>query len=255
MTSLRIPAIVLAGGKTSPEFAEAAAVPATPGSRALAPIGGRPMVGYVLSALQQAETIDRVLLVAPSGFPEQPEADELVAADGDLPDNIRKGIERCGAPFVLIITADLPFLTAAGVDDYVRSSLALDVDCAYSVLTEEVCSRAFPEMKRTYLRSDRGRVTGGNAVVQRISTFDRQAELLREAYRRRKSPLFLARMIGLRNVVKFLMGKLSLEDIQEAASRLMGVRCVLLPTPHAGLGTDVDRPEDIVLARRLLQSS
>jgi 2-phospho-L-lactate guanylyltransferase (CobY/MobA/RfbA family) len=213
------------------------------------------MVAYVLSALQEAETIDRVLLVAPGSFPPQPEADELVPADGDLPDNIRKGIERCGAaPFVLIITADLPFLTAAGVDDYVRSSLALDVDCAYSVLTEEVCSGAFPEMKRTYLRSNCGRVTGGNAVVQRISTFDRQAELLREAYRRRKSPLFLARMIGVRNVVKFLFGQLSLQDIEKAASRLMGVRCVLLPTPHAGLGTDVDRPEDILLARRLLQS-
>ena len=85
-----VPALVLAGGKTSPEFAAAAGVP----ERALAEVGGLPMVHHVLRALREARTIDRVLLVAPPGFPDQPEADARVEADGDLPANIRRQLTR-----------------------------------------------------------------------------------------------------------------------------------------------------------------
>ena len=49
-TAPRLPAIVLAGGKTRPEFAAEAGVE----RRALAAIHGRTMVSYVLRALRQA---------------------------------------------------------------------------------------------------------------------------------------------------------------------------------------------------------
>lgn len=249
------PALVMAGGSASAEFAVAAGLPSN-SSRALADICGKPMVEYVLEALRDAESISRTILVAPSSFPTLPSADVQIPADGDLPDNIRKGMDLCGdSEFVLIVTADIPFLTPSAVDDYVAVSVATRADCCYAAIPKESCVRSFPEMKRTYLRAVGGSLTGGNVVFQRIATYDRQSELLREAYRRRKSPAFLARLIGLGNLVKFAFDRLTVGDIERAASRLMEVRTRLIVTPHAELGTDVDRPEDLALARKFLTRS
>jgi molybdopterin-guanine dinucleotide biosynthesis protein A len=250
----RVPALVLAGGKTAPEFAAAAGVPETPGSRALAEINGLPMVGYVLRALQEASIIDRVLLVAPPGFPDHPEADERIVADRDLPGNILAGLERCQeAEFVLIVTADVPFLTPEAVDDFVRTALERNSDCCYAGIPKEACDQRFPGMRRTYLHTQTGSFTGGNVVLQRVSAFARQADMVREAYLRRKSPAFLARLIGWKNLVKFFLRRLTAKDIEESASRLLGTRCSLILTPWAELGTDIDKPDDLLLARQLLK--
>ena len=45
---------------------------------------------------------------------------------------------------------------------------------------------------------------------------------------------------------------LTLEDVERGATRLLGVRCQLLVVPHPELGTDIDKPEDLRLARELL---
>lgn len=249
-----IPALVMAGGMAGPDFSAASGLPDAPGSRALAPIDGRPMVRYVLRALQAAETVGKVLVVAPPGFPEQPEADAHVSADEGLAENIRAGIQAAGdAPFVLIVTADIPFLTPQAVDDYVRQALAADADLCYAAIDRAACERQFPGMPRTYLRIGQNRFTGGNVAFQRVSAYERQMSVLQDAYKRRKSPLFLARLIGLGNVVRFLAGKLTFSDIEAASSRLMGVQCRLLTSSYAEIGTDVDRPTDLVMARERLK--
>lgn len=246
----RLPAIVLAGGKTRPEFAAEAGVE----RRALAEIHGQTMVSYVLRALRQATTIGEILLAAPSDFPLQPEADRHVPVDGGLEENITTALTHCaGAEFVVLVTADIPFLRPDSIDDYVRACLATGADLCYSAITQEACQKEFPGMKRTYLHAPTGSVTGGNVVVQRVSTYQRQAETLREAYAARKNPVFLAKLIGLGNVLKLLTKRLTLGDIEQATGRLMGVKVRLVVTPHADLGTDVDRPEDLRLARERLR--
>lgn len=253
-TPARVHALVFAGGKTGPAFAAAAGVVDAPGGRSLADINGQPMVEYVLQALQQAESVDRVILVAPSGFPDQPNADELLYADADLVGNIAVGLARCtGAAHVLLVTADIPFLTPEAIDDYVRVCLEANVDVCYAAIPAEECEKRFPGMRRTYLRTRAGVFTGGNVVLQRTAVFDRQAAMLRVARARRKSPAFLAKMIGWGNLLKLLTRRLELEDIAEAASRLIGVRCKLVVTPWAELGSDVDKPDDLVLARSILK--
>src|SRR5262249_35744616 len=162
--------------------AAAAGVPDQPGGRFLAEFGGVAMVRYVLRALQAAELVGKVILVAPTGFPEQPEADCFVPADGGLEENIRTGLrERGDAPFFLIITADIPFATPESIDDYIRRSAAADVDCCYAAIPRAACDRQFPGMRRTFVRLSNAEYTGGNIVYQRAAAYERQAALLREA--------------------------------------------------------------------------
>jgi molybdopterin-guanine dinucleotide biosynthesis protein A len=246
----RVPAIVLAGGKTSPELAAEGGVPPTRGSRSLAEINGIPMIRYVLSALEHAETISRVILSAPAGFPTQAGVDLQLAGDGELSDNLAAAAAECADDeHVLIVSADIPYATGAGIDDYVRRCLREGIDCCYSAVSREACEKRFPGMRRTYIHTPKGSFTGGNVVFQRVETLDRQLETLRRAYQSRKNPLFLARLIGPGNVLKYALRTLTLEDIGRAASRVMGVRCRLIVTSYAELGTDIDRAEDLRLAR------
>jgi molybdopterin-guanine dinucleotide biosynthesis protein A len=249
----RIPAVVLAGGSTSPAFAEEAGLGPGTGGRALADINGLPMVRYVLRALKEAETVRTVILVAPGGFPPQPEADVQLTGDGGIVDNIETGLAACeGAEHAILITADIPFIKGSSVDDYVRDCLALRTESCYCAVPESACQAQFPGMKRTYLPTPNGRYTGGNVVVQNVAAFVKVAAMLREAYPRRKNPAFLTRLIGVGNVLKLLTRRIQLSDVEQGVSRATGARCRLVVTEHADLGSDVDRPEDLRLARKLL---
>ena len=250
-----MPAIVLAGGATSAEFAAEAGLEPLPGSRGLAEIDGLPMVGYVLRALRQAESVGEILVVAPPGFPTQPGVDAQLVGGASLVDNIEAGLARCGgASHALLSTADIPFITPAAVDDYVRACLARKADLCYCAVPKAACDRRFPGMKRTYLPTPSGKFTGGNMVVTRVAAFSRAAALVREAYPRRKNPAYLVQLIGPANLLKLLLQRICLKDIEASASRRMGIECRLVVTDHAELGTDVDRPEDLRLARQLLSA-
>jgi 2-phospho-L-lactate guanylyltransferase (CobY/MobA/RfbA family) len=197
--------------------------------------------------------VGRTLVVGPPAVGEAGSGYELVAADGDLADNLERAAAACtGETFVLIVSADIPFVTPEAIDDYVRRCLALDVDCAYAAVPLDACLERFPAMRRTTLRTPAGSFTGGNVVLQRLSTLKKQLDLLRKARRSRKSPLFLARLIGVGNLLRFGARRLTLEHIEEAASRRMGVRCRLVRTPYAELGADVDRAEELRVALEML---
>jgi molybdopterin-guanine dinucleotide biosynthesis protein A len=248
--SARIPAIVLAGGRASRAFAEAAGTDC----RALADIGGWPMVRYVLYGLRRASRVREIILVAPSGFPREEMADRQAASDAGLVANIRCGLDLCrDAEHALLVTSDLPFLTGPAVDAYVTQAKRMGVDCVYCGVRREDAEAAFPGMRRTYIRTPQGSITGGNVVLQRVSRFEALAGMLDSAHRHRKNPLFLVRMIGARNLARFLQQKLSIDEIGAAVSRLCGLECRILLTGHAELGADVDRLEDLLLARSLLR--
>lgn len=250
-----VPAVLLAGGSVSPGFAREAGLEPRPGARAMADINGLPMVGHVIRALRQASTVGRIVLVAPRDFPPQESVDRQLAGEGGLVDNIELGLSACeGASHAVLITADIPFVTGGSLDDYVSACAETGADLCYCAVPETACRARFPALKRTYLPTPARRYTGGNVVFVRTAAFPAVAALLRQAYPRRKNPAYLAQLIGPGNVLKLLTGRLELSDIEKAVSRAAGINCRLVVTEHADLGSDVDRPEDLRLARELLKA-
>lgn len=244
-----IPALVLAGGRASREFAAAAGSP----HRALADINGRPMVGFVVDALRTAARIGRILVIGPAEIPDLPGA-EKIAGEGSLIENIAAGIRACPeATFVLLVTADLPFLTGQAADDFIDAARAGGGDLTYAGIPRSACEAAFPGQRRTYIRLSGRKMTGGNLVLLRTEPFPRMAAAIQEAHERRKNPVFLARLIGLENALRLVTGRLETRHIEAGASRLLGVACRLQTTNDASVGTDVDKPEDLVLARSRLR--
>src|SRR5947208_5689721 len=97
----RVGAVVLAGGTADAAFRAAAGVE----NRALAEIGGRPMVQYVLDALAAAATIRGVVLVGDERLESLRPVDTRVEPAGDLFDNLEAGLRASpGCDTALLVT-------------------------------------------------------------------------------------------------------------------------------------------------------
>ncbi|QFP77188.1 NTP transferase domain-containing protein [Deinococcus sp. AJ005] len=253
--SVRYSAVVLGGGDPGDEFAAAHGVPVKP----LIPVNGEPMALYVLRALQGSGRVARIAYVGPT----TPEIEALihlrVTDNGSLLGNLEAGVEALEAggirkgERVLVVTADIPMLTAREVQD-VLDSASTDAALVYPVVRREVCEAAYPGVRRTYARLRGGSFTGGNLFILDPSLIGQFLPRLREVLAARKAPLKLAGLIGPGIFIKLLTGRLTVEALESKVSDILGVQARALITPHAAVGTDVDQDEDLALAEAYLGS-
>ncbi len=263
--------VVLAGGQAKPEMAAATGQT----NRALMPVAGVPMLDRVLAALEGADSVGDIAVVG-----SLPDSTRYLRVDdhGGFVDNLFAGLaalpESGSVPRppssvlptpaserdnVIIATADLPFLTSEAVEDLVWRGLALQADIVYPVVSVADCYARFPGVRRTAVRTREGEFTGGNLVLARRSFLERQRRRLEQAYALRKSPLGLAKLLGPGILLRFgasrLVGPwaLGITHLERAVSGLLGgdARCLISPYPE--LATDIDRPEDLLAAERLLR--
>ncbi|MHA0042892.1 NTP transferase domain-containing protein [Deinococcus sp. PEB2-63] len=247
-------AVVLGGGDPGDPFAAAHGVNVKP----LIPVAGAPMALHVLRALRGSDRVGRVAYVGPT----TPDLDALidirVTDHGTLLSNLEAGVEALRdlglAPGerVLVVTADVPMLRPEEVRDVLDS--APDAGLVYPVVRREVCEAAYPGVKRTYARLKDGTFTGGNLFLLDPALIGQFLPRLREVLAARKAPLKLAGLIGWDVLLRLLTGRLSVQRLEEKVSGLLGVKARALITPHAAVGTDVDKDADLTLAETHLRA-
>ena len=255
-----IAALILAGGTLAPELASVAEGAA---NRALIRVGanGETMLDLVTGAVQGGMAGGRVLV---AGDVPCPQGCEGIAGGEWLLDTILLGVNalRRDETHLLIATADAPFLTAAAVADFLsRANTVQPAQFVYPIIPAEHCAERFPEMKRTILRLAEGTFTGGNLALLEPAFLRRSEAAIRAAYARRKNVSALAALLGPETVLRFLLSfvlpsVLRIADIETAVGRILGgatARAVV--SPYAEVGADADKPEDIVIARRLLRDN
>jgi CTP:molybdopterin cytidylyltransferase MocA len=208
---------------------------------------------YVLEALAAAGTISRVVLVGDERLAALGPMDTRVAPAGDLFANIECGLRAsAGCDAVLLVTDDIPFITAGAIDAFVTAGMETGAALCYPAIPRAVAEAEFPEMRRTYVTVREGTFTGGNAILCRPDVLLTQASMVRNAHAMRKKPWQLARLLGPAVIARFLTRRLCIADAEAAASRILGAPVRILVLPHAGLGADVDKPEDLAAARSRL---
>ncbi len=171
-------------------------------------------------------------------------------------DNLLSGVaatacEHTGASpnHVLVITGDLPLITSAAIDDFTDRALAADAEVAYPIIPRAVCEQRFPGGRRTYVRLREGVFTGGNAVVLTREFAARSKDLIGRLYTSRKHPLKLALLFGPRFSFNLVLGRLTVEALERRASAIVGARGRAVVSEYPELGFDVDKPEDLIVAR------
>ena len=226
-------------------------------NRALTLLGNKPMLAYVTDALKAAPTVGRILVVG-----DVPDSTDYTVVPGreTLMDNLLAGLEARGSAEgrVLIATSDIPFLTPEAAEDFLERASALNADFCYPIVPLARCAAQFPAMKRTGLKLREGAFTGGNLILLRPEVILAHRETVMKAYAARKKVTQIGAMLGwglLARIVvaqTFAPGVLTLAQLERGVAGLLGpgatARAVI--TDYAEIGTDVDKPDDVVLARQ-----
>jgi GTP:adenosylcobinamide-phosphate guanylyltransferase len=255
-------ALVLAGdrGTTDPLLAQSEAC-----CKAMIEIDGTPMVLRVLTALRSAECIEGRLLSGPK--PEQlaiePEVNRLVES-GEIGWCEPRGTPSTSASHamkmidgdtpVLITTADHPLLNAAIIDHFCRQSAASDADLTVGLAPHRLVAEAFPEMKKTVLRFSDEHFCGCNLFAFLTPQARGFAEHWRQVESDRKNPLKIIRVLGWGAVIRYLLGRLSLDDALESLSLKFGLRIRAVILPYAEAAVDVDSVRDHYIVQEKLTS-
>lgn len=237
-------AVVLGGGAEDDALAHNAGVAA----KALVSHQGRSMGAHVLQALRESEAVRASIYVGPTEPTIRSLAEAEVMAGRSLADSLALGLGAAlgryqDAERILVVTADLPWLEASAIDDFVAR--APEADLCYPAISKRHALEQFPGQRRTYARLREGPFTGGNLMLIKPSFVPVLLPFVDRAYRGRKNPLALASLIGFGTLLKFLTGHLSIPDLERSLSRRLGGELRAVISPHACLGADADKPEHL----------
>jgi GTP:adenosylcobinamide-phosphate guanylyltransferase len=247
-------AVVTAGGIPQPDeplYAEAHG-----GAKALIDVAGKPMIQWVLNALSEARTIDRVVIIGLTDKAnltcKKPLA--YMPNQGRLLDNLKAGTARVmqlhpKAKYVLFVSSDIPGITGEMVDWLVNTCAQTQDDLYYNVIRREDMERRFPASKRTYTHLKDMEVCGGDMNMSRTVIVNQHSDFWSRLLEARKSPAAQASLLGLDMVVKFLFRQVTADDVIKRVADKLGLKGRAIVCPYPEIGMDVDKPHQLEIMR------
>jgi hypothetical protein len=226
--------------------------------KALLPVGGRPLIGYVLDALAEVTEAARPIVVGPVGELRGAVGDARLVEEGESgPENVRRGLnaltpEEKSRP-VLICTSDLPFITPTAIR-WLLDSAPDDAEIVFPVITRESFEAAFPGSPNTYAKLAGQEYTGGSILLVRPEAVERNLPLIEKVFHARKSQIGMARLLGAPFLFRFLLSALTVELAEQRASDLTGCRCRALLDAPPEIGADIDSQADYEWAEAFLRA-
>jgi GTP:adenosylcobinamide-phosphate guanylyltransferase len=152
---------------------------------------------------------------------------------------------------VLVTTGDHALLTPDMVRYFCAESASIDADFTAGLATAETILAAYPDSIRTYFTLGPDRVSGCNLFAVKsaraLSLLDRWQYLEQV----RKKPWRLIAAFGISPLLRFLTGRLDLEQAFQIVSARLGLLARPVVMPFAEAAIDVDKPADKELAERI----
>lgn len=226
-------------------------------SKALLPVGGKPMLAHVLSALSRSPEIGRTLVYAQqTGTLAQHaviagEARGVIWIDhqGTIADAIRDHLTRHGQP-VLVTTADNVLLTPAMIAQFLGD--AGTADLAVGLVERRRVEAAGHRAQRTWLKFRAGQWSGANLFLLGGPQVLPLVDFWRRLEQDRKKGW---KLVGAFGPALLLAAALRLIDIHAFAERIarrFGLRGKVVPMEAAEACIDADKPSDIAVIEAIL---
>lgn len=252
--------VLIAGGRPAPQdplYDETQGKP-----KALLEIDGRPIVEFVLQALLEAQSIDRVVLVGLDSGTDLNlnQAADMIADQGGLVANGLAGLSRLQEDrpetrHVLFSSADIPAVNSFIVDDIVTACRPFDKAAYYFMVDRRTMEGSFPDSGRSFVSLKDMQVAGADMFIADARLAGDNPHLIHEMAAGRKRPWKLARIVGPGTLLALWLHRLTLAGIERRAERVIGRPVSVQLTAHAQLAMDVDKPEQLLLLRRALAGS
>lgn len=242
-------AIVLAGGVNSEQLRQYSRAE----YEALIEIGGKPMVSFVVDALLNVAEIRNVVVVGPRSELSKCLVDsriKIVESGNGIIDNVLVALDNMQpTEKVVIATADIPMLTPEAIKDFLERCSQIDADFYYPIVAKEENEKQYPGMRRTYVKLREGTFTGGNIFLVNPQVVLNCVEAAKRIIVYRKQPLQLSRILGIKFIIQFLLGTLTLPEVARRVSEILTLRGAVIVSDYPEVGIDVDKPSDLDLVR------
>lgn len=226
------------------------------GEKALLDVAGKPMIQWVLEALDGSKAVDHIIII---GL-EKTSAVHIIKPawfepnHGSLLENIRGGVKKVleldpGAAHLLLVSSDIPAILPRMVDWVAETAMQTDDDMYYNVIEKKVMEARFPGSKRTYIHLKGMDLTGGDLNVIRTMTVTSNDEMWDRIIAARKNPFKQAALVGYDVLILLLLRQIELDRAVRMISRRMKVKGRVLVCPYAEVGMDVDKPHQLEIMR------
>lgn len=231
-------AVVTAGGRVSDGYAREAGT----SIKALAVVRGRTMLDRIVDALRGAGCT-RIAVV---GGDEVRAAcagrvESIVEESASGSANLLRALDVWpddDAQPLLYATSDLPYVTAAAVEDFVRRTPPNAI--AVSLAEYADFDRRFPSAPPFGITLARERVVNGGIFSIPPGSRARIAKLATAFFAARKQPWRMATLVSPLALLRFATGRLGIVELEALASRLAGSPAAAVRSCAPELGYDAD---------------
>lgn len=246
-------AIVTAGGIPKPGEP---LYPYTQGaSKALLDIQGKPMIQWVIDALDDAQTVQGMLIIglrSDSGITSHKPL-HFMENQGGMLENILVGLQRVheidpAAHHALLVSSDVPAVQPHMIDWVINTAMQTDDDVYYNVIERKVMEARFPGSRRSYTHLKDAVVCGGDVHVTRIMSIEKDS-VWKDLINARKNVFKQASVIGWDILFLLLTRQVTINDAVKIVGKRVGMKGRGIICPYAEMGMDVDKPFQLEIMR------
>jgi CTP:molybdopterin cytidylyltransferase MocA len=226
--------------------------------KCLLPVAGVPMLLRVVRALEATQIVKPYALSVEVNAPyakalgKNTKSVTPMAPQGSAPSSARAAIVQLAHYPVLITTGDHPLLTPEMLSHFMTEAEVGNADVLAALATGKTIRAAYPETRRTYFKLGGTEVSGCNIFAVMNEKGLPLVEAWQNIEKNRKKPLKLIAAFGIFPLLEFLLGRLTPERAFARISQRLGITAKPVFMPFAEAAIDVDKPEDLKLAEKIL---
>jgi GTP:adenosylcobinamide-phosphate guanylyltransferase len=227
-------------------------------SKALLDMAGKPMIQWVLDALGDAKHIDNVIVIglSPKSEITCKKPMHFISNQGRMLANVVVGVKKSveldpNSEYVLVISSDLPGISAEMVDWLIETCQQSKEDMYYGVVPREVMEARYPGSNRTYTKLKDIQLCGADMHVAHVSMAIEpdHLQMWEELIGNRKSPLKQAATIGFGTLFRVATRRITLDELVATVTKRIGITGRPIIWEHAEPGMDVDKPHQLEILR------
>lgn len=223
--------------------------------KAMLEMAGKPMVQWVLDALNGSELVEGIVVVGlgPESSLTTAKPVSFLPDHGGAVENALAGVHQALAlapktKRVLLTSCDVPTVTTEMIDWRIRAGIASGADFDYLAIERSVMEARFPGSRRTYTRLRGMQVCGGDINVAHVRLVNNR-DFIEKLTTARKSPLKMASILGWEILGLFLTRQLTMEHASRLIGRNLGIAAHFTLCPYAEMGMDIDKPHQFGMLR------